>query len=100
MELLLQIIPAAVTMLLGWLLGRRQQVAQTRTTELDNVEKALEIWRKMTSDLEEKLNAAIARNDILEQELDEAKAQIASIIANCPSGCPAPRKITRITPKN
>ena len=87
-ELFFTLLPSVATMLIGWILGRRQQVAVTKTTELDNVEKAIQIWRSLSADLEDKLNAAIARNEILEQELDAAKTLLTSIVKNCPNGCP------------
>jgi len=102
--LLTNIIPSVVTLLLGWLFGRRQQTAQVKTTELDNVEKAIKIWREMSADLEAKLNthiesnnALIQRNNELEAEIRLLRKDIEVIINNCPNNCPVPTKIKRTT---
>lgn len=41
----------------GWLFGRRKQKAEAESSELDNVEKAVAIWRQIASDLEGKFTA-------------------------------------------
>ena len=45
------------TGLAGWLFGRKKQNAEVKTSELDNVEKAVAIWRGIASDLEGKFTA-------------------------------------------
>lgn len=42
---------AAGAATITWLFGRRKQTAETVQTELDNVQKAVEIWRKTAEDL-------------------------------------------------
>jgi peptidoglycan hydrolase CwlO-like protein len=81
----------------GWLFGRAKQNAETKGTELDNVEKAVEIWREMASDLRGQFNALQtevltlqrqvtkleienerlkANNEELQAEIDELRKQI------------------------
>lgn len=45
------------TGLAGWLFGRKKQNAEVKASELDNVEKAVAIWRGIASDLEGKFTA-------------------------------------------
>ena len=46
-EPLLAFISLFLSTLVGWLFGRRKQQAETQTTELDNVDKAIHIYRQM-----------------------------------------------------
>lgn len=41
----------------GWFFGRKKQNVEIKTSELDNVEKAVAIWRGIASDLEGKFTA-------------------------------------------
>lgn len=45
------------TGLAGWLFGRKKQNVEVKASELDNVEKAVAIWRGIASDLEGKFSA-------------------------------------------
>ncbi len=84
----------------GWLFGRKKQDTEIKTSELDNVEKAVAIWRGIASDLEGKFTAMqhqfselqksnfelqfeVRRlkevNQELQSEIDELRAQIKPI---------------------
>lgn len=54
-ELVITTLFSVITGLAGWIAGRRKNVAQTRTIELDNIEKAVEIWRQLAESYAEKL---------------------------------------------
>ena len=81
----------------GWFFGRKKQNAETKGTELDNVEKAVEIWREMASDLRGQFQALQtevlalqkqvtrleienerlkANNEELQAEIDDLRKQI------------------------
>lgn len=68
-EFLLPIITTFVGALVGWFFGRPKEKAELQTSELDNVDKAVKIYREMIEDLGEQLRKAIA-------ELNEAKTTI------------------------
>ncbi len=68
-EILLPIITTFVGALVGWFFGRPKEKAELQTSELDNVDKAVKIYREMIEDLGEQLRKAIS-------ELNEAKTTI------------------------
>jgi len=53
--LFISTIPATVT----WLLARRKNNADTKNSELDNVGKAITIWRELNEDMEERFNRQV-----------------------------------------
>jgi peptidoglycan hydrolase CwlO-like protein len=88
---------AAASAFIGWFFGRKKQDVEIKTNELDNVEKAVAIWRGIASDLEGKFTAMqhqfaelqksnfelqfeVRRlkeaNTELQSEIDELRAQI------------------------
>lgn len=67
-----------ITGLTGWLFGRRRQVAEADAAELDNVEKALGIYRNAIDDLARRQNELTsemimmrAENKKLREDLDK-----------------------------
>ena len=74
-EPLLAFISLFLSTLVGWLFGRRKQQAETQTTELDNVDKAIHIYRQMIDDLSQKYAHAI-------EELKKANARIKDLEAS------------------
>lgn len=68
-DLLLIIIPSFLTAVTTWILSRRKYIAQTQSNELDNMEKAVKIWRDLSLDLEQRLKVEI-------RELRDANAEI------------------------
>lgn len=48
---------AAGSSLVTWIFTRKKQNVEVKTSELDNVEKAVAIWRGIASDLEGKFTA-------------------------------------------
>lgn len=58
-EVLMVVVPGAVMSVLTWVLARRKNKAEATTNELDNVEKAIKIWRELSSDLELRLTKEI-----------------------------------------
>lgn len=58
------IITSIVTSIVTWLFARKRNNAETDTVELDNVQKAVAIWRESATDLKEectKLREEIAK---------------------------------------
>lgn len=68
-EFLIPVLTTFVGALVGWFFGRPKEKAELQTSELDNVDKAVKIYREMIEDLGKQLSKAIA-------ELNEAKTTI------------------------
>lgn len=76
-ELIITAVFSAISAVFGWMAGRRKNVAQTQSIELDNIEKAVEIWRKLAESYAEKLqviqsdiNKVSLENDKLKQSME------------------------------
>lgn len=92
---------AAGSSLVTWFFSRKKQQAETKASELDNVEKAVEIWRKMAEDLKgeilenkeenHKLREVVEKQQSTLKELQytmermkrEFEAEIQSVKRNC-----------------
>lgn len=59
---------------------RRKYKAETRSAELDNIQKAVSIWRNLAKDLEEELKS-------LKKEFSELKDQMTSLQENFIKKC-------------
>lgn len=54
---LFEVLTAIGSAFAGWFFGRQKQRAEATQTELDNVHKAIEIWRKTAEDLKAEVEA-------------------------------------------
>ncbi len=59
MESITGLLTPIVTALAAWFFARRKNNAEAKTSELDNVEKAIKIWRTLSQDMELKFKADI-----------------------------------------
>jgi len=62
----------------GWLFGKRKLKAEAQNSELENIEKAVTIWRQIASDLEGKFTALQSevlqlRREVVKLELDNER---------------------------
>ena len=57
-EIIYAIVPI-ITAFLGWVFGKRKSLAEAKSNELDNVEKAIKIWRDLSVQLEQRLTKEI-----------------------------------------
>lgn len=80
MEYTITAIVAISTALLGYLFGKRKTTAEAAKIELENVEKAIKIWRGIAEDLSKKveelsksLNEMRAENSQLKFEMQDVK---------------------------
>ncbi len=60
---------AAAAAAITWIFSRRKNTAEAQQSELDNVEKAVEIWRGIATDLEAKFNALEHRVTNMQREI-------------------------------
>ena len=79
-EPLLAFISLFLSTLVGWLFGRRKQQAETQTTELDNVDKAIHIYRQMIDDLSQKYAHAIEELHIAQQRIKQLETTIENLL--------------------
>ena len=68
------IIPTALGSLLTFLFTRKKYKAETTGNEIDNVEKAVKIWRDLSSDIKKQFESDIAKlkeeNNVIRLKLD------------------------------
>lgn len=79
-EPLLAFISLFLSTLVGWLFGRRKQQAETQTTELDNVDKAIHIYRQMIDDLSQKYAQAIEELHTAQQRIKQLENTIENLL--------------------
>ena len=60
----------------GYLFGKRKNRADAQGSELDNVDKAVTIWRKLAEDLEKKMTSEI---DSLRKENEELRGLVTKL---------------------
>lgn len=87
LEVILQYGSPIATMLLGWLLGLKVQKAQVKSTELENVQQAITIWRGLAEDLEAKLSGSDQKVNELSDRLEQMQRQVNAIAMKCQSNC-------------
>ncbi len=82
-DLLLIMIPAMVTSVLTWFLSRRKYRAESQANELDNVQKALAIYRdtildlkKELEELREKITVVVNENEALGRQMEELRKEL------------------------
>jgi uncharacterized coiled-coil DUF342 family protein len=79
-EFLIPTISAIISSSLTYFFTRSKQKEETRTNELDNVQKALEVYRSIIGDLENDLKKT--KNQII-----ELNTMINEIRKNCQNNC-------------
>mgnify|MGYP003620330944 FL=1 len=94
MELIISGAIGIATAIVGYLLGKKKQDAETRvtqaqaqTSELDATEKAVAIWRGLAEDLKREVdelrilvNELRSENDRLRQEIEHLQEKLAKLI--------------------
>ncbi|MRJ11536.1 cell wall anchor protein [Ornithobacterium rhinotracheale] len=80
LEIIQPYIGEAITALIGgvagWFFTRKKQHAELQANELDNVDKAVKIYREVADDLSKQLKTAITELNEAKKELDEARQTI------------------------
>ena len=64
----------------GWLFGRPKQCVELQSNELDNVDKAIHIYREMIDDLGVKYAKAIADLNEANQRIKELESSIDNLL--------------------
>jgi peptidoglycan hydrolase CwlO-like protein len=79
-EFLIPTISAIISSSLTYFFTRSKQKEETRTNELDNVQKALEVYRSIIGDLENDLKKT-------KNQIEELNTMINEIRKNCQNNC-------------
>jgi len=72
-EILLGTVPAVITGILTFILSRKKHAQETKTNELDNVQKALEVYRQIIQDLKTDLQETQIKVEDLNRYIDEVR---------------------------
>lgn len=62
-------ITGILTALGAWYAARRKNLAETRITEIDAVERAVKVWRELSEDLQKRYEGLMERMEKMETEL-------------------------------
>ncbi len=88
-ELIITSVFSAITGLVGWFAGRRKSKAQTRTIEIENVERAVKIWQELAEsyamklmDVQNDIDRVNADNRLLRVEVDELRKKVATLTSD------------------
>ncbi len=88
-ELIITSVFSAITGLAGWFAGRRKSKAQTRTIEIENVERAVKIWQELAEsyamklmDVQNDIDRVNADNRLLRVEVDELRKKVATLTSD------------------
>lgn len=85
MELFKEILIPAITALVGagitWFFGRPKEKAELQTSELDNVDKAVKIYREMIEDLGRKYEKAISDLEKANLRIKELENSVEELLA-------------------
>lgn len=72
-------IGSAATGLWAWIRQRKRDAAEIRTAEIENVEKAITIWRNLAQDMRARVDELTAQVVALNQKVDHLNAENESL---------------------
>lgn len=72
---------AVTTAGITWFFSRHKQLAEIKSSELDNVEKVISIWRALAQDLAAKVEALSTRCESLSDEIEQLRYENESLKA-------------------
>lgn len=76
-EILLIVIPSAISSTITWLFTRRKNRAEASSNEVQNVEHVARLWRELAEDIEKRLKKEV---DELRQENTKIKNSIRELV--------------------
>lgn len=84
-ELMIALVGSGTTILssvISWALAKKKYYTETETSIIENMEKSLEFYKKLSDDNRTRLEEAIERNKALEKEVQELKKQVLNLALN------------------
>jgi predicted RNase H-like nuclease (RuvC/YqgF family) len=73
------VIAGALSSFVTYIIARRKTVAEAQSSEIDNVQKAIAVWRELAQSLEAKVDKLIEENTLLKQEVFSQKNEMARL---------------------
>lgn len=80
-DFILPIIGTIASALVGWWFGRTKEQMEVQTSELDNVDKAVKIYREMIEDLSNKYAKAISDLEAANLRIRELEESVDNLVA-------------------
>lgn len=80
-DFILPIIGTIVSAVVGWWFGRAKEQMEVQTSELDNVDKAVKIYREMIEDLSNKYAKAISDLEAANLRIRELETSVDELVA-------------------
>lgn len=80
-EFLIPVLTTFVGALVGWFFSRPKEKAELQTSELDNVDKAVKIYREMIEDLGRKYEKAISDLEKANLRIKELENSVEELLA-------------------
>lgn len=84
-EIIIACVGAVTTVVSGftsWFLTRKKYNSEVDSNLIDNMKQSLEFYMKLSDDNKARLDEALKRNDILEDEVRELRKQVYELMAN------------------
>lgn len=79
-EILLPVLTSFAGAFVGWFFGKAKEKAELQTSELDNVDKAVKIYREMIEDLSQKYAKAISDLEKANQRVKELENSVEGLL--------------------
>ena len=80
LDILIPAITSILTAVFTWYAARRKNVAEAQSDELDNVEKAVSIYREMIDDMAKRHIEVLGEMKMLRQEIEELEKKVRGLI--------------------
>ena len=78
-DLLLPSATGAVGAFVTWIFGKRKEDVEVKSSELDNTEKAVKLWREMAEELKKQVDDLNVKVDTLMQEVHSLRMENAEL---------------------
>ena len=73
------VIAGALSSFVTYIIARRKTLAEAQGSEIDNVQKAIAVWRELAENLEAKVDKLIKENALLKDEVMSNKREMARL---------------------
>ena len=81
-ELLIGLVSTVVSSTLTWLFARRKYNSEVDNNLIENMQKSLDFYMKLSDDNKQRLEEALKRNDFLETEIQQLRTQVFELMNN------------------
>jgi len=78
-EIVIPSVTGVITAFIGWVAGKRKEDAELKASDLDNVDKAVQIWQDLAEKMSNKVDALSSQVEALQKENLELRNIIADL---------------------